>query len=381
MEKESIVKSIAAVELAPEIVENELASQTYLKLPLSRVAALGVGLEPVTAALQQVISHGQAVSGYYKVTLPAGTHLAQFTNSPDFLGTVLSNGGNTIAGQAHLTPLLCNPTMLFMAAALVSIDQKLDAIQAAQQEMLDIIIQKEKSQLKGNLDFLTDVFHNYKFNWNNEKYKAANYGQVLAVRREAGQKIDFCREQIFKKLSKKSLLHSDQDVRQLRGKIKSDLEDYQLALYLYSFGYFLEILLQENFDSAYLSGIISKLDGMALQYRDLYSVVYTRLEEMSRFSLQTRVVSGLATASKMAGGVLAKMPVLSKSPVDEALVSAGDKIDNHEAEKTRSTLTQLAEHQSGCVRPFIEHIQTIDRLYNKPMTLIFDRDTLYLETA
>lgn len=69
MEKESIVKAIAAVELAPEIVENELASQTYLKLPLSRVAALGVGLEPVTAALQQVINHGQAVSGYYSFLL------------------------------------------------------------------------------------------------------------------------------------------------------------------------------------------------------------------------------------------------------------------------------------------------------------------------
>lgn len=381
MEKESIVKAIAAVELAPEIVENELASQTYLKLPLSRVAALGVGLEPVTAALQQVINHGQAVSGYYKVTLPAGTHLAQFTNSPDFLGTVLSNGSNTIAGQAHLTPILCNPTMLFMAAALASVDQKLDTIQETQQEMLDIIIQKEKSQLKGNLDFLTDVFYNYKFNWNDEKYKSANHGQVLAVRRDSGQKIDFCREQITKKLSKRSLLHSDQDVRKLREKIESDLEDYRLALYLYGFGYFLEILLQENFTSDYLVGIASKLDGMALQYRDLYSVVYTRLEQMSRSSLQTRVVSGLAVASKTAGGALAKVPVLSKSPVDEVLIAAGDKMDSHEAEKARSVLMQLADHQSGCVRPFIEHIQTIDRLHNQPMTMIFDQDTLYLGTA
>ena len=258
-----------------------------------------------------------------------------------------------------------------MAAALASVNQKLDAIQETQQEMLDIIIQKEKSQLKGNLDFLTDVFHNYKFNWNDEKYKVANHGQVLAVRRE----------QISKKLGKKSLLHSDQDVRKLRKKIESDLEDYRLALYLYGFGYFLEILLQENFTSDYLVGIASKLDGMALQYRDLYSVVYTRLEEMSRSSLQTRVVSGLAAASKTAGGALAKVPVLSKSPVDEALIAAGDKMDSHEAEKARSALMQLADQQSSCVRPFIEHIQTIERLYNQPMTMIFSKDTLYLDTV
>lgn len=75
------------------------------------------------------------------------------------------------------------------------------------------------------------------------------------------------------------------------------------------------------------------------------------------------------------------MPVLSKSPVDEALIAAGDKMDSHEIKKTRADLMRLADHQSGCVRPFIEHIQTIDRLYNQPMTLIFDRDTLYLGTA
>ena len=271
--------------------------------------------------------------------------------------------------------------MLFMAAALSSIDQKLDTIQETQQEILDIIIQKEKSNLNGNLDFLTDVFHNYKFNWNNEKYKSANHGQVLAIRREAGQKIDFCREQITKKLSKKTLFHSDQDVGKLRGKIQSDLEDYRLALYLYGFGYFLEVLLQENFSSDYLNEVAAKIDKMAFQYRDLYSAIYTRLEEMTRSSLQTRVVSGLAVASKATGEALAKVPVLSKSPVDEALIAAGNKMGTHEARKTQTALSQLAKHQSGCVRPFIEHIHTIDRLYNQPMTLIFNGDALYLGTA
>mgnify|MGYP000072662149 CR=1 FL=1 len=86
---------------------------------------------------------------------------------------------------------------------------------------------------------------------------------------------------------------------------------------------------------------------MALQYRDLYSAVYTRLEEMSRASLQSRVVSGLAAASKTAGGALAKVPVLSKSPVDEVLIAAGTKMDSHEAQKMRAALIRLAEHQSG----------------------------------
>ena len=186
------------IELPSASVNCELSTQIYNKLPLSKIATLGVGLEPVVSAIQQVTSHGQAVSGYYKVTLPPGTHLSQFKNSSDFLGTALANSNNTIAGQAHLPPLLCNPTMLFMAAALSSIDQKLDSIQETQQEMLDIIIQKEKSQLKGNLDFLMDVFHNYKFNWKNEKYKSANHGQVLAFAGKLGRKLTFAESRLPK---------------------------------------------------------------------------------------------------------------------------------------------------------------------------------------
>ena len=101
-----------------------------------------------------------------------------------------------------MTPVLCNPTMLLVAATLVNIDKKLDAIQETQQEMLDFIVQKEKSALKGDLDFLMDIYNNYKFNWNSEKYKTANHIKVLDIRQSAGRSIDFYREQIKKRISK-----------------------------------------------------------------------------------------------------------------------------------------------------------------------------------
>lgn len=378
--REQFATALTTMELPPLELDEELSTRAYDKLPLSRISALGVGLEPVVAAIQQVTSRGQAVSGYYKVTLPPGTHLAQFKNGQDYLGTALANGSNTIAGQSHLTPLMCNPTMLFMAATLASIDQKLDAIQVIQQEMLDIIVQKEKSALKGNLDFLMDVFNNYKYNWNNEKYKNANHGQVLTIRREAGQKIDFCREQIRKKLGKKMFLHQDKDVSKLLHQLQSDFKDYQMALYLYGFGYFLEILLQENYDSEYLSGISEKIDERSFQYRELYSAVYTQIESMSKSSLQTRMMKGLAVANKVTGEAIAKVPVLSKAPIDEMLIASSERLGMHEAKKVQATMMHLINHQSGCVRPFIDQINTIGRLNHQATTLIFNADTLYLGT-
>ncbi len=125
--KNELLKAMSATELAPLEVKNEISVQTYSKIPLSRLTALGTGFEPVVSAIQQVTSHRQATSGFYKVTIPKGTHLAQFKEKSGFLGTAVGEHG--IVGQAQLNPLLCDPTMLLVAAALANIDKKLDAIQ------------------------------------------------------------------------------------------------------------------------------------------------------------------------------------------------------------------------------------------------------------
>ncbi len=376
--KESLLQMITMAQIPPLGIDNEINEQTYSKLPLSRVTALGTGLEPLVATVQQITSGGQAVSGFYKVTIPAGTHLAKFKKETDFLGTALSNSNNIIESQARLTPLVCNPAMLFAAATLASIDKKLDAIQESQKEMMDFLVQKEKSSLKGDLDFLTDVFNNFKYNWNSDKYKSANHVKVLDIRQESGRRIVFYREQIKRHLGKKALLHSDRDVRKQLEQIQDELKDYQLSLYLYGFAYFLEVLLQENYDAAYLSAISEKIDSLSLQYRELYSTAYSMLEERTKSSLQAKMLSGLSAANKFAGETIAKIPVISKSQLDENLIEAGQKLGGLGEKREKDTMQQLVARQSSDVRLFIEQINAINRIYNGQMTLIFDKETLYL---
>lgn len=374
--KNEIIKAMTATELAPLEVQNEMSVQSYSKIPLSRLSALGTGFEPLATAMQQITSQGEAVSGFYKVTIPSGTQLAQFKDGTGFLGTAIGEQG--IAGQARLNPLMCDPTMLLVAATLATIDKKLDTIQETQQEMLDFLVQKEKSALKADLDFLMDIYNNYKYNWNSEKYKTANHTKALDIRQEAGRQIDFHREQIRKKLSKKALLHSDQDVQRTMGKVQSELEEYQLALYIYGFSYFLEVMLQENFDEAYLSAISTKIDKMSFQYRELYSLVYSQIEGLSQTSLQSRLFGGLSAMNKVTGEAIAKLPGISKSQIDETLIETGEKIKSYKESRVQTTMRRLVDRQSSCVRPFIENIDAVNRLYNEPLTLVFNHETLYL---
>lgn len=374
--KNELVKAMSATELAPLEVKNEISVQTYSKIPLSRLTALGTGFEPVVSAIQQVTSHGQATSGFYKVTIPKGTHLAQFKEKSGFLGTAVGEHG--IVGQAQLNPLLCDPTTLLAAATLANIDKKLDAIQEVQQEMLDFLAQKEKSALKADLNFLMDIQNNYKYNWNSEKYKAANHAKVLDIRQEAARQIDFYQEQIKKQLGKKALLHSDHDVQKMLEKVLGEFKEYQLALYIYGFAYFLEVVLQENYEKAYLSAIAKRIDEMAFQYREFYSLAYSQIENLSKSSLQAHLFGGLSAINKGAGTAIAKIPGINKSQIDETLIEAGERIGAYKNRRVQTTMQQLLERQSSCVRPFIDNINAVNRLYNEPVTLIFNHDTLYL---
>lgn len=374
--KNELLKAMSATELAPLEVKNEISMQTYCKIPLSRLTALGTGFEPVVSAIQQVTSHGQATSGFYKATIPKGTHLAQFKEKSVFLGTAVGEHG--IVGQAQLNPLLCDPTMLLVAAALANIDKKLDAIQEVQQEMLDFLTQKEKSALKADLNFLMDIQNNYKYNWNSEKYKAASHAKVLDIRQEAARQIDFYQEQIKKQLGKKALLHSDHDVQKMLEKVQGEFKEYQLALYIYGFAYFLEVVLQENYEKAYLSAIAKRIDEMAFQYREFYSLAYSQIENLSKSALQAHLFGGLSAINKGAGTAIAKIPGINKSQIDETLIEAGERIGAYKNRRVQTTMQQLLERQSSCVRPFIDNINAVNRLYNEPVTLIFNHDTLYL---
>lgn len=379
--KNEIVKAMTTdIEQYSFVTEDETCFAKYIKLPLEKVSALGIAFEPLTVAFQNITqTSGQGAREILcKVRIPDGVsgHLAKFKNENSYLGAIMND--NRIVGQARINPLICNPTMLFMAAALISIDKKLDSIQETQQEIFEFLEQKEKSKLRGNLNILTDVHNNYKYNWNNEKYKTNKHILVQEIKRDTEQSIIFYREQIVKKNKKQSYLHSDQEVKSKLGKIESDFKEYQLSLYLYSFSSFLEVMLLENFESAYLNSVAHKIEDYSYQYRELYTKSYEQVEKYAKSSIQSHLLSGLVNISKVAGDVVAKVPIISKSQLDENLIEASGQLGKLNSKKAEKTIGRFVNNQGCYVRPFVENINTINRLYNQPMELLFDNENLYI---
>lgn len=372
--KNQMIKAIMDVEYYP-VIKEDTSLEKYAKLPLSKISAMGVAFEPLTAAIQSVFGGG-AKSGLYRVNVTGGGHLAKLKNESSFIGTVL-NENNVISGQARLNPLILDPATLFMATALASIDQKLDTIQETQQEILEFLEHQEKSKLKGNLNFLSDVLNNYKYNWNNDKYKNSNHIKVLDIKQDAEQSIIFHRLQIDKKIEKKSFFYGDQEVKNKLKKIQSEFIDYHLALYLYSFSSFLEVMLLENFDSKYLNVVSQKIEKYSFQYRELYSKTYEQIEKYSKSSINSHLIKGLASISKVAGDAVAKVPIVSNSQIDESLMKVSSRLERFNSNNTEQTMEMFLKHQNSSVRTFIESINSVNTLYNHPLEIYLDQENIY----
>lgn len=379
--KNEILKAMTNVEYYPAVLEEKVSVEKYTKLALTKISVMGTAFEPLTAAFQNVAHGGGAKSGLYRVTIPKGGHLAEFRDGTGYLGAVLKENNAVGGGQARLNPLVCNPTMLFMAAALIGIEKKLDSIQETQQEIIEFLEQKEKSKLRGNLNILTDVLNNYKHNWNNEKYKTNKHIQVQEIKRDAEQSILFYREQIDKKAKKQSFFHSDKDVKEKLGKIKSEFKEYQHALYLYSFSSFLEVMLLENFESAYLDAVTRKIEDYSYQYRELYTKCYNHIERYSKSSIQSHLLSGLASINRVAGDAIAKIPVICNSQIDKTFIETSSRLGKFSSRRTEQTMEQLLNNQSCAVCPFVENINAVNRLYNQPIDLLFDQENIYFNLS
>lgn len=391
--KNEIVQAMTAVEYHLVLPEQTPNLSGYTKLPFGMFASLGVGLAFLPECFRTVATTA-ATSGkglWRLSTMPGTTGTLQMKNGVT-LGNLVGENGSTITARARFTQvgstsvsaktvMPLNPAILFMAAALMSIEQKLDDIQAVQEDMFDFLHEDKRSKLKGDQAFLADILNDYKFNWNNVIYTQNMHIKVQDIKQEAEQNLLFYQERIKKVINKRNFVIAEQEVKGQLGKVLSDMEDYQLAVYLYGFSSFLEVLLLGNFNSDYLDRITNKVEAYALQYRELYTESYTKLEGKLHSSIESHLLKGVAAISGAAGKVIAKVPVIGKTQIDETLIEGGERMEQFDSQRTLDMIQLLSGKRSSYVAPFVSCIKTISTLYNRPTEVLFDSDSVYIGAA
>ena len=379
-----------SIELVPNIEEASFNDDRYTKIPFGQLASLGVGLSGIGVMAQTVMASGGAGSGevLYRIAnsdTAKGT-LQMIKGKPGATyGTYMQDGVfsnravfEQVAGSGAAQTVPIDPTAIFMAAALASINMKLDAIQATQQEMFDYVKQRDESEMRADLVFLTDVFNTYKDSWNNDLYVQNHHAQALTCKRHAMANIDFYRQEIVAKTNEKDLLHSDKKVEKKQEELERYFKDYQMALTMYAFSSFMDVLLSKNFEKNYLDYISETIREYSYKYRELYTDCYNRVAIYANQSVDSMVRKGLSKASKATGQGVAKAPLINKTELENNLLQVSVKLKEYDADKREETLNALAENSSASVMPYVETIDNLNRFHNEPMDVMFDKEYVYI---
>ncbi len=397
LRREELARRATSIEPDVFSTDIEVDMSRAERLPLGQLAALGVGFGSLPEAVRTVtsttqIAGGQLLSVTDKLGNPLNASVLQaFKDGSGIMGSFrdpIKGFGQArfhLAGPKTVTTALTvpfDPTSLFMAAVLMEINRRLDDIQQTQREMFDYLKNKDKAQLRGDLETLRDILDNYRFNWDNEKYKTNKHALVQSIRNEASQAVSQQRAEIKGSFKKAALpFHVDDDARHKARDVRAKLEEYRLSVYLYAYSSFLEVMLLENFESGYLENVKNKVEDKALDYRTLYTKAYSLIEAEADSSVQAGVLGGISGAMGILGKALENTPVGDVTPIDEALIDAGKSIDRFSREVKRDILRDLPDACSSDVRPFVSGIEAIDHLYNDDVMLLADSETVYILPA
>lgn len=380
----------------PLIPASDIDLGKYRKLPLLDIAALGASFStlPETArTITKTVTTCMSTDTPVFVGLwPEGVMGKMVDKGQGFSGNILGKSGK-IAGRMRYkllddglpvstttsTVIPFDPMTLVVAAALMNIDRKLDALQEKAEEILRFLALEKQSKQRGNLNMLTEIMEEYKQDCSNEKKCALRVIAVQDIKREAHQDILFYQEQIGRKLKEQKAIHGAQNAQALLNNVMREFCEYQLASYLYAYTSFLEVMLTKDFSAA--PATAQKLEACAQKYRELYSACRSQIAHYQRTAIEPQLIGGLGNAVKSVGQKLASVPVLSKGPVDEALISVGESLGKRNKDAVAQKLDRFAPLEDSRMDAFIDNIRTTNLLYSQQQAMLTDGENLYILEA
>ncbi|PLS27655.1 hypothetical protein [Bifidobacterium parmae] len=390
--RKEIAKSLSSIKVKLESLDIDVDTDKAIAIPLDQLPALGVAFASLPNAIRTVVGSVSVPDNLFFVNDAFGNPLnaAALQHFKDGSGLLASfrdaiNGFgqarlHEAAGGAFQTTgvMPYDPTMLFIAAAIMQINGKLDAIQDTQRRMFRYLQQKDKAQLRGDAETLVGILNDYQYNWDNDVWRDNSHMKVLDIRQDMATSSIHLRAQISTLLKEGGFL----EVRGVVGKRSDDIADvmkeYQLATYNHAFASFLEPMLSENLDAEYLTKIADDIEDRRLDYLRFYTDCYNAIEKKSNESVEGRLLDGVSFLGRKLGETISSTPIGDHIPVDDTLIGMGDAVNRFNMERTDALLARMRDARLPHVRPFCETVRMLNRLHNAPMVMAADGDDLYL---
>lgn len=375
--KQEIIKAVTELDFYSALPAEIDEIKGKKRIQITEIATLGLLAEPIMSLMSSA-----GGSGLYRVIVPEGKKLVKFTSKDAFTGA-LSNGNNSVGdGMAELKPLKFTPEMASqacLAVAMLGLEHRLNEIKRSQDAIIEFVEKKDQYMLKGSLYFLLDMLSNYKFNYDNEEYKKTNHIKVLDVKESAEQSINQYSDLVKSLVDKQQLIHFDRSVNEKLKRLQGYFKSYQVALYNYAFSSFLDVILLGNFDSEFLEAITKKIEKYSIEYREIYTEAYNKIEAYNDKAVETVVLKGVAKAGNTVGNKIKGVKRLDK--FGQEVEFAAKAVKQFNQNKKDDILDKVISNKTNYALPFINGINYLSKVYNCELKILVDKDNLYLEEA
>ena len=352
--------------------EVDLNRKGIEKIPWDRLLTLGTGAGYILESLTE-----EGKSGLYYVDT-AGKTMFTKKGSTAKIGSLMTKDGIVGGGQANLYSVPFDPVTLVVVASLYMIEKKADEIKAGQKEILEFLQLKERAKIEADLKDLSDILNNYKYNWDNDKYKVNKHIIVQNFKNDSWQSIFRLREEVQNVLQKRNLIHDHKKIKKLLSEVSSLFAEYKKSLFLYCYSSFAEILLLENYNEGYLQSVKNSILEQSLLYRELYTDCYNVLEKFSKSSVESGFVLGVSKMSTLMGKAIEKVPVISDTQLDENLIKSGDIIKECSDKYVFDVMGDFIALNNPGVSVFADNIQILKDLHDEKTQYFIDQDCMYV---
>lgn len=396
--EEQSENEIDCSDLFPVVRSSDIDISQYKKIPLSGIAALGSAFSQLPVAARTIVQTTTKTIATDETLFRAinykgidGFLKANAFGTTGNIFQINEQGKQIIAGRMRFAPVdglpifetsttitPFNPTLMVVAVALITIEQKLDGIQKSVEQILQFLKREKQARQRGSLNMLSEIIEEYKQNCGNDKLCALRSGEVQTIKRESMQDIWFYQDQITEDLKKQKALHGSREAQVLLDSVAYAFAEYQLACYIYAFSSFLDILLQKNFDSSTVESAIKNMTDLGKRYNDLYADCHSQIAQYQQTSIETQLVGNVGIAAKSIGKAISTVPFLKEGPVDEALIGVGDSIEKFNKKSVQKKLKLFESFESSKMEAFIENLGTVASLRHNPNSLLTDGENLYI---
>lgn len=380
-----------------EITIHNVDLDKFQKIPFTELASLGGMIAELVPYFRTTTSESvlhtdglfQAINPKTHEIMPDLMYKSKQI-ADTFVGSLVQKNGKfdqaafkkaTNVTQTATTVAAINPGTLLIAAGIMAMSKKLTVIEDNQRRIMKFLEDDKESRLRGNLNFLFEVFNAYKFNWDNTMFRQTQHGKTQDIKQEAEGNIDFYRKAIGSDLLKRKLLVSRIEVKKNMKKLINDFANYRLSIYLYSFASFLEVILLENYKTDYLQELAQRIRDFSFSYAELYTSTFDSLKEGASKSLETGAMKGIASAAKGLGHVIEKIPIIERGQLDENLIAAGSKLTTYNDDSIDGLMQNFVSISNCLVLQFADLIEQLDTLHNSNPIILTDSEALYVQLS